>query len=269
MKTQAVFVLIILFTMSEVFSQTLQFKGGHSHNDYYQNKPLFNAIDNGMVSIEADVFLQNGELLTGHTIQELKSSRSLVSLYLQPLSEMIVGSGNFNPIVLMIDIKKDGEAVYRVLKEILKPYQHILTHYTNDSIEKRQVTIILSGARPIELIKNENDRYVFLDGRISDLENKELSHVFPLISDDWKSHFSWNGKGKMPEYEIIKLKNIVNECHNQNKMIRFWGTTNKNPYNENVWKALMEVNVDLIGSDCPHCLKLIMMKNKKYHNENK
>lgn len=38
----------------------------HAHNDYAHDRPLHAAIENGFCSVEADIFLINGQLLVGH-----------------------------------------------------------------------------------------------------------------------------------------------------------------------------------------------------------
>ena len=38
----------------------------HAHNDYYHKRPLLDALSHGFCSVEADVFLKNGNLLGGH-----------------------------------------------------------------------------------------------------------------------------------------------------------------------------------------------------------
>ena len=54
----------------------------HAHNDYEHNRPLFDALDHGFTSVEADVFLVDGKLLVGHDREALKPERTLDSLYL-------------------------------------------------------------------------------------------------------------------------------------------------------------------------------------------
>ncbi|HET6325009.1 MAG TPA: hypothetical protein VFG04_09940, partial [Planctomycetaceae bacterium] len=39
----------------------------HAHNDYEHKRPLFDALDQGLCSVEADIFLVDGQLLVGHT----------------------------------------------------------------------------------------------------------------------------------------------------------------------------------------------------------
>ena len=199
--------------------------------------------------------------MVGHDTGELNSNQSLEALYLKPLSDEVSKNKQFTPIILLVDIKTDGKNVYKALKTLLQPYQSMLTHYENGKVHPGAVTIILSGSRPIETVENETDRYVFIDGRISDLNNQKPTHVFPLISDDWTRFFSWNGEGNMPPQQMQKLKELVETCHAQNKKIRFWGYANKSPYMENIWKALLDAHVDLIGCDCPKCLKDFLQEN--------
>src|SRR4051794_37993520 len=68
-------------------------KNAHAHNDYAHARPLFDALDQGFCSVEADVFLVDGKLLVGHTLFELKPDRTLESLYLDPLRERIKTNG--------------------------------------------------------------------------------------------------------------------------------------------------------------------------------
>src|SRR5689334_17418060 len=45
---------------------------GHSHNDYRQKHPLTDALRLGYLSIEADVFLVDGDLLVAHEREECR-----------------------------------------------------------------------------------------------------------------------------------------------------------------------------------------------------
>src|SRR4051794_37229130 len=68
-------------------------KNAHAHNDYLHRRPLFDALDQGFNSVEADVFLVDGKLLVGHSILELKPGRTLESLYLDPLRDRVRANG--------------------------------------------------------------------------------------------------------------------------------------------------------------------------------
>src|SRR5262245_24855387 len=65
----------------------------HAHNDYEHKRPLFDALDQGFCSVEADVFLTDGRLLVGHERKDLRPERTLESLYLDPLRERARANG--------------------------------------------------------------------------------------------------------------------------------------------------------------------------------
>ena len=82
----------------------------HAHNDYEHKRPLFEALENGFCSVEADVFLVDGKLLVGHTVSSLRPERTLESLYLDPLRERATANGGkIYPggptIFLLVDVK--------------------------------------------------------------------------------------------------------------------------------------------------------------------
>src|SRR5437764_5868671 len=59
----------------------------HAHNDYEHKRPLFDALDCGFCSVEADVWLVKGQLLVAHTPVQWDTTRTLEKLYLDPLRE--------------------------------------------------------------------------------------------------------------------------------------------------------------------------------------
>src|SRR5690349_308307 len=65
----------------------------HAHNDYEHARPLFDALDRGFCSVEADIWLVDGALLVAHDKKDLKPARTLQSLYLDPLRERTKSNG--------------------------------------------------------------------------------------------------------------------------------------------------------------------------------
>src|SRR6266550_2676687 len=57
----------------------------HAHNDYEHARPLMDALDRGFCSVEADVWLVNGQLLVAHDLKDARPDRTLQALYLDPL----------------------------------------------------------------------------------------------------------------------------------------------------------------------------------------
>lgn len=218
---------------------------GFSHNDYNRPHPLTDALDAGVMGVEADVFLKDGDLFVAHEEFGIKPGRTLKSLYLDPLQSR--ASALPGELWLLVDIKKDGEAVYAKLAQQLEGYRSMLTSFSiKDGVTVRSVRVILSGDRPIDTVTKQDQRLVFLDGRLSDLDpNFTDAQLYPLISADWNENFTWKGAGEMPFGEEAKLSLIVNRAHRQKQKVRFWGT----PEKENLWRTLRKDEVDFIATD--------------------
>lgn len=222
----------------------------HAHNDYLHPRPLLDALDQGFGSVEADVFLVEGELLVAHERSSLSPQRTLRSLYLEPLRLRIgqhAGSvfGDGQNFTLLIDLKSDGESTYLALNKLLNEYRDIFSHAEREAWEMGAVTAIVSGNRPIDLISQSSPRFVGIDGRLSDLESTLPTHLMPLISDNWNLHFQWRGEGEFPAAEKQKLQEIVAQAHAHKRRLRLWAT----PDTPAMWNALREANVDLINTD--------------------
>ncbi len=236
-------------------SQTTPLQRAHAHNDYAHDRPLMDALDQGFCSVEADIFLVEGELQVGHTRFELRTGRTLESLYLRPLLERVrankenydVASVYARPakFTLLVDIKNDAEPTYRALSKLLDSYREMLTEYRDGKVVNRAVQIVLSGNRPIELLSEQSQRLAFIDGRLSDLKSEIPSSLMPLISDRWSSHFSWRGRDEMPDAERQKLLDLAKQAHASGKRLRFWAT----PETQAMWAELNQAGVDHINTD--------------------
>ena len=124
----------------------------HAHNDYHHPRPLLDALDHGFCSVEADIFLVDGQLLVGHFPIELKPARTLQALYLDPLQCRVRDNGERvyragPPFTLMIDVKTDAGRTYAVLATVLAGYADMLTSVRDGVVEQRAVNVIISGNR--------------------------------------------------------------------------------------------------------------------------
>ena len=224
----------------------------HAHNDYAHDRPLHDALDCGFCSIEADVWLSDETLLVAHAISDIRPERTLESLYLKPLAKRIAQRGGwvYDPgrtVTLLVDFKSRGKATYPLLARQLREYRQLFT--PRDVGKGRRavapVLVIISGDRPIDLIADDAERLCGIDGRLSDIASKHNPALIPLISDAWRTQFTWNGTGAMPEAERQKLRRIVKETHAAERRLRFWGA----PDNEAVWSELYDAGVDLLNAD--------------------
>ena len=222
----------------------------HAHNDYLHKRPLLDALSHGFCNVEADVFLVDGELLVGHSRAELKPDRTLKRFYLQPLRDRLQANhghvyASDVEFTLMIDFKTAAEPTYLALQKSLEPFHDMVTSVRDGVVERRAVSIVLSGNRPIELVKQQSTRWVAIDGRPIDLDSDAPQHLIPWISDSWSNHFRWNGRGEMPANERTKLQSLVDRAHARGCRIRFWAA----PDQSECWSVLAAAGVDLINTD--------------------
>lgn len=222
----------------------------HAHNDYVHARPLLDALDAGFCSIEADIFLQDGKLLVGHSRKELDAERTLESLYLGPLAQRARSNGGWIyrpdlPVQLLIDIKADGEAAYEVLRPMLERYSAFLTRWDGERLVPSAVSVVISGDRPFEKIAKSSPRYCAIDGRAIDLEQNPSPRLVPLISENWLGQFKWLGVRSMPSDQRTRLREFVAKAHGQGRKVRFWAT----PETPDLWKELWAAKVDYIGAD--------------------
>lgn len=224
----------------------------HAHNDYEQSRPLWDALDQGFTSVEADVYLINDTLFVAHEQPTFtNSAHTLENLYLKPLTERIAQNGNQvyagykGPVYLMIDFKTEAESTYKALEKLLQNYRSILTSYKGNSPKPGAVTIFISGKRPIETLKKSKERLASLDGRPGDLGKKLSAQLMPVVSDNYANHLSWRGNGEMPDEQFQKLSQLVRKVHAEGKKLRLWAC----PEDPAVWKKLREAGADFLSTD--------------------
>lgn len=224
----------------------------HSHNDYEQKRPLLEALDNEYGSVEADIYLVDGALLVAHNRKDCTPGRTLESLYLAPLAERVKANGGHvypasnDPIILLIDIKENADALYPVLRTQLQKYSDMLTQFTDKETTPRAVTVILSGDRPIDTVAAEPNRLCGIDGRLPDLLRGVNPHLYPLISDAWPPHFQWRGNGPFPDADKQKLTQLITRAHAAGHLLRFWALPNQP---DTLWPILFDAGLDLLNTD--------------------
>jgi len=222
----------------------------HAHNDYLHNRPLLDALDNGFCSVEADIFLVDGQLLVAHTKRELSPKRTLQSLYLDPLQERIKKNGNRvhkdGPVFsLLIDIKNNGEETWTELNKVLTGYAEMFSRVEDNQFHPGPINAVVSGDRAWDVIESTSPRYAGVDGRVSDIGSDRAVHLMPLISDNWRLHFRWRGEGNFPAKQRMKLHRLVRQIHEEGRRIRFWAS----PDTPAMWKELNAAEADLINTD--------------------
>ena len=227
------------------------FYNAFSHNDYWRPRPLLDALSYRFNCVEADLWLIDGQLYVAHSKSEINKAHTFEDMYLKPLAEHIkknggkVYSGSIKPFFLMVDCKTSGEEMYPVLKKIMEPYKEVFCSINNGEFKEGAVLFFLSGDRPFESLPGETSRFTFLDGRVKDLNEDIPAYLMPVISNSYDEYFSWKGEGEMPENELMKMREIINQTHKEGKLLRWWGA----PETKTFRQLLIKEGVDLIGTD--------------------
>ena len=242
------YILIFLLLFCHAcFSQTLI----HSHNDYEKPAPLINALENKAYNVEADVYLVDGKLLVSHEKKDIKTERTLLSLYIQPIVQLyeknkgfISKDKQYKP-NLVIDIKENGETIISELVSLLKPYQK----YFDRSLNPNAVQIVLSGDRGAISKWKSYPSLINFDGRPYEQYDAAALARVAFISDSYSKYIN-----RQNPTATDSLSAVVTKAHQVKKPVRFWGA----PDNEETWKKLIELTVDILNTDkvteCRHFL---------------
>ena len=240
----------------------------HAHNDYEHDRPLYDALDHGFNSVEADIFLVDDDLYVAHKRRDITSERTLRRLYLEPLKKRIMENGghvypNGPQFTLLIDIKTGAVETYEALDRILAEYRGIFTSFGPNGRSDKAVLAIITGNRPRKFMESQKLRYAGCDGRLTDLESEYSADLIPMISDNWKKYFKWNGTGEMPVKEHDRLREIVQKAHEKGRRVRFWSTPdNPLPARESLWREFLSAGVDLINTNDLEGLRQFLLKNR-------
>ncbi len=262
---QAISILIICSAV-QLSAQVIPLPNAHSHNDYFRNKPLHDALRHGFTSVEADVLYIYGKLFVGHDMPDRTFPRlkPLNRLYLKPLwrrwkrCDKEIYKGYEGDFYLWIDIKIYPNQTYRELRDLLYPFREMLNYYENGKFHKGKVTVILSGDRPFEALLNDSLQLMTLDGRPSDLAKNYPNHLMPFISENAGIVAEVEDYSQVDEAAFMKIYKFINETHAQGKKARLWAT----PEDENLWKKLLELKMDLINTDKLSKLQGFLLKQE-------
>jgi len=244
------FLIALLAAAPALAGEVIPLPNAHAHNDYRHERPLFDALDHGFCSFEADIHLVDGALLVAHDADEVEPGKTLEKLYLDPLLERVrANGGRVYPggptCMLLIDFKTDGEATYAVLRPLLARYAEMLTVFRDGQVEEKAVTVVISGDRPRATMAAETERLCGYDGRVSDIDGDIDPAFMPLVSDSWRSQFTYRLQGDMSAEERAKLRRLVEAVHARGAKIRFWAV----PEREALWTEMADAGVDYLNTD--------------------
>jgi len=222
---------------------------GHSHNDYYQERPFHLAHENYFASIEVDIWAIDGELFVAHDREEVTKEKTLKTLYIDPILKVYQENKGKawkdynNTFMLLVDLKTSYDPALDLLVEQLKNYPEVF----NPSVNPFAVRIVVSGNAPDPKLYYRYPSFIFFDGRIEKSYTVGQLQRVPLFSNSFRDYSQWDGNGTMPQEDRRLLVKYVKQVQNIDKKVRFWAI----PDTPKVWEQFMELNVDLINTDKP------------------
>ena len=248
-KQLSLLALIAIGSAGSLFAQSRIYI--HSHNDYCQCVPFYQAYSQQVYSIEADIYTNSDEtgLLVAHDRDELPTALTIDELYINPIVTQFkrnqgkAWANNDHTLQLMIDLKTDEHPTLDILVKKLQQYPEVF----DPSVNPKAVKVLITGNTPKpEDFKNYPD-FIFFDGRPQyDYTPEQLERI-GLVSDSFDKYSHWNGKGAIIAPEQEKLNQVINKVHNWGKPVRFWGT----PDGVTAWNTFHEMGIDIINTDKP------------------
>ena len=222
----------------------------HAHNDYEHPRPLLDALERGFDSVEADVWLVDGELLVAHDRRDVRPGRDLRTLYLEPLRARVrAGGGAVHAgrpdFVLLVDVKSAATPTYAAVAAALADYAEILTEFVEGREIRRAVTVIISGNRDEATLRAAPRRWAAMDGRRVHLDSELPATLIPWISENWRTFSPWHWTGPMPDEVRRNLGEWVAQAQSRGRRLRFWNV----PDSPAAWRELRAAGVDVIGAD--------------------
>ncbi|KLO15635.1 hypothetical protein SCHPADRAFT_824485, partial [Schizopora paradoxa] len=250
------------------------------------------ALSLGIPCIEVDVWLVDGVLFAGHEPQDLSPDRTLERLYLTPLLDILSkanpdtesdksGKGwngvfaraSKQELMLMIDIKSDGEALWPALLDALQPFRErgwlTTYHYPpaanatgniadfhddgSGEFTLGPLRIVGTGNTPIGRVYTQQPaRDVFYD---APLKAEWTPALAPMASSKWllSSYLSLPPYALPPAMRkgaIKELRRYSEEAHARGIKARWWGSARwPAVVRRRVWEVQREAGVDWMNAD--------------------
>jgi hypothetical protein len=249
----------------------------HSHNDYWRRVPLFEALRWGCTGVEADVWLfpeRSSELFVGHSTRDLTVEHTFRSMYVDPLTRIVDqqnapntpfetttksgtkhGVFEMDPtqtLVLLVDFKNDGYALYPVVSEQLEPLRKkgYLSYYDGKTLVPGPITIVATGNAPFDLVTyNKTHRDIFFDAPLSALSTFDLTNSY-YASVDFKKAIGWCWFGRLSSSQKDLIRMQIRAAKEKGLKSRYWGAPKWPVGVRNmVWSVLVEEGVDYLNGD--------------------
>ena len=233
----------------------------YAHNDYLNERPLFEALALGYQGVEADFHYVRGALLVAHDRHQVRSDRTLESLYLEPLREWVARCGTVlpsrKPLLLNIEAKTSGVEAYRALVRVLRRYRDILTVVRDGEEQPGPVQVVLVGwYPPLAELEAEPERLVAVQW-YADTEPVPAmpAHLIRLVSVDYGDNVGWDGRGALPADAARVLQRLIAARDAVPGRI---ARVHNVPVDSMVYRTVLAAGVDLIGTQDLHATRALL-----------
>ncbi|PWY96376.1 hypothetical protein BO94DRAFT_453622 [Aspergillus sclerotioniger CBS 115572] len=247
----------------------------HSHNDYWRDIPFYTGISKGCISTEADVWLYNDTLYVGHDESSLTESRTLESLYINPMLDVLkrqnptsrfvtspTNNGVFDTstaqtLYFFIDVKTSGPETFAAVIKALEPLRergYLTSLKNNNTLTTGPITVIGTGNTPLAMVGPVADRDYFFDaplGALSESRYQDIDqYISPIASTNFGAVVGMIEGGEVSGEQRDVLRKVINIAAQRGIGARFWGT----PYwpirvRDSVWRTLVDEGVALLNAD--------------------
>jgi hypothetical protein len=217
----------------------------HSHNDYQQKRPLLDAMQARVTSVEADLFLEGAAILVAHHRGDWRGD--FETLYLKPLNQLWLE--NALPVragesfLLWLDLKDGSAALRQHLHQLLQSYP--ITRAADPGHQRVEVILTGDKASKESFAEEHPSELVSRDSNLFSHDDPRSSPAWKGYALDWKKIGTWSGEGAMPVAEREKLRVLVTEIHAKGRKLRLWN----HPATFNFWQEAGATGVDRLGTD--------------------
>jgi hypothetical protein len=210
----------------------------------------------------------------GHEPSALTASRTLSSLYLDPILDTLHRLNPKTPfsqegeqngvydtdaaqtLYFFIDMKTASSDTWPAILAALEPLRRgqWLTTFDGKELFKRPVTVIGTGNTQLKDVREYTPRDVFFDAPLAELEKAPFvnltSNESPIASTNFAAVFGDVRRREMNATQLDVLRRQVDAAHGKGIMARYWnqpafpiGTRNA------IWRTLWDEGVDLLNVD--------------------
>lgn len=205
----------------------------HAHNDYTRKRPLYQALEQGIQSIEIDLYYRRGRVVVSHIPLFLGAKKDLESLYGKRLQAAAAEKKLPPRLTLMADIKAGHDSTtFYALKSLQS---------CTENIKDTEFRILLTGsynrqqagAFPGMQIEFDASLYAFLQGEAIPAQCGRLSCSRGAFARALQVLGKEKVKARLREAAAMHIET------------RIWGAGNR----PGTWKRLADMGICIINCD--------------------